>query len=306
MLLMTWGSACAVNTGPAVGAGGSGGSAGSGGSDASVVAPTEPVCGETGHGFVALQSAGGQVPLGAQVLTELGARYVVVDPSCRFVVYDSTSGHRGAAAVGQLSKEQAGELSTFLALQEWDDLSPTYGWSACDGPNTRFVWADRLLDLVAFCPASPIQEPPGSFRHDSERLAAEVASRLRPLGEPSDGPVRYLLLADEDGTYPSSGFEEAPEWPLAFPPASVALSQEEAMEADVSVQTAAGSDAQQLRLLRTEFLRGEYGFSDGFFVPIEQPDGSRFALFVRDVIEFETEDGEPFVPWADLGAPIAR
>ncbi len=71
------------------------------------------------------------------------------------------------------------------------------------------------------------------------------------------------------------------------------------------VQTADGEDARRLRALRTALLDGEFGVSHASFTPIVQPDGLRYALNVRDVVEFETADGEPFVPSADFETSVA-
>jgi len=264
-----------------------------------VSASVEEVCGESGGGFVALQTMGGQIALGDRVLAELGARYVVVDPSCRFVVYNSREA-RGGAVSGWLSDEQAQELASFLSLHEWSGLDSEYGWSVCDGAVNRFVWGGRSVDLIPFCPESPIPGPPPSFRHDLQGLAAQLVSSLGPLGEPVAGPVRYLLFRGNHSTNADSQYVGAPAWPLDTPPDSVAITREEAMSEEASVQTASGEDAELLRSLRAAFLNGEFGVSYGAYVPIEQPDGQRFDLYVRDVVEFETPDGDPFLPWFAL------
>jgi hypothetical protein len=56
-------------------------------------------------------------------------------------------------------------------------------------------------------------------------------------------------------------------------------------------------------LLRTVFLNGELGATTSDFIPIVQPDGSRFLLVMRDVTEFEI-DTSPIVPWATDGSLI--
>ena len=71
-----------------------------------------PVCGEGGTGFVAQERP--VRPITA-LDSELGTRYAVISPSCRFAVSD-TREHRGAAVEGTLTAQQAEDLSTFLAL----------------------------------------------------------------------------------------------------------------------------------------------------------------------------------------------
>jgi hypothetical protein len=52
-----------------------------------------------------------------------------------------------------------------------------------------------------------------------------------------------------------------------------------------------------LRELRDEYLTAEDG--DPFFesIPVTAPDGSVFALYTRDVVEFEA-DGRAVIPWS--------
>ncbi len=115
--------------------------------------PAQPVCGEGGVGFMVQRWPVNGLDV-HQVLAELGSNYVVVDPSCRFTVYDATDGHIGAAVEGQLTDDQAAELSAFLALQEWEGLEDFYGLTVCDGSNFRFAWGDRTLALAPACGAS--------------------------------------------------------------------------------------------------------------------------------------------------------
>ncbi len=264
--------------------------------------PAQPVCGEGGVGFMVQRWPVNGLDV-HQVLAELGSNYVVVDPSCRFTVYDATDGHIGAAVEGQLTDDQAAELSAFLALQEWEGLEDFYGLTVCDGSNFRFAWGDRTLALAPACGATA--EQPEAFRHQLTTLSRDLASRLRPLGEPVSGPVRYLLGRGNESPLVDAGFEGAPAWPLEIPPESVLLDQGEPGPLGLIVQTADGEDARRLRALRTALLDGEFGVSHASFTPIVQPDGSRYALNVRDVVEFETADGEPFVPWANFETSVA-
>ena len=262
--------------------------------------PAQPVCGEGGIGFLVRLSPVDLLAI-PHVFAELGSFYGVIDPSCRFTVFDAASEYQGEAVEGRLTDEQAAELATFLGLQEWEGFEAIYGLSICDGGSARFAWGERVLDLIPSCGASA--GPPASVLDKLRTVPRELASRLRPLGEPSSGPVRYLLGRGNESPLVDRGYEGAPEWPLDISPESVIRSQGE-RGLGVIVQTADGEDARRLRALRTAFLDGAFGVRNGSFIPIVQPDGSRYDLQVRDVVEFETAEGEPFVPWADLETPV--
>lgn len=229
------------------------------------------------------------------VFAELGSVYVVVDPSCRFAVFDAATTYQGEAVEGQLTNEQAAELTDFLALEEWASLEPAYGLAMSDGSSTRFAWGGRSLDINYSCGGGLSAEPPPAFLVE---VPGELASRLRPIGQPPSGSVRYSLGLGDQSSLGDPAFEGAPEWPLDIPPDEVIRNQ----ATERSAQAAEGDDALQLRALRTAFLDGELGTPGGSFIPIVEPDGTRYALHVRDVVEFE-RDGAPFVPWANLACP---
>ena len=254
----------------------------------------QSVCGEGGTGFTAQVSPLGGADIPA-VFAELGSVYVVVDPSCRFAVFDAAAAYQGEAVEGQLTNEQAAELTAFLGLEEWESFEPAYGLAMSDGSSTRFAWSARSLDINYSCGGALSAEPPPAFLVE---VPSEVASRLRPIGQPSSGSVRYSLGLGDESSLGDPAFEGAPEWPLDIPPEEVIANQ----ATERTAQGAEGDDALALRALRTAFLDGEFGTPGGSFIPIEEPDGSRYALHVRDVVEFE-RDGAPFVPWANLACP---
>jgi len=243
----------------------------------------------------------------SQLFVELGY-YIVVDRSCRFAVSETTS--MAVAVEGMLTQQQADELSDFLALSEWEGLASVHGFSLCDGAGTRFAFGDRIIDLIPFCGAVPIPEVPTDFVHVLGTLPRELASRLRPLGEPASGPVRYELGRDGETSFPDPVYEGAPEWPLDTPAAllSILVPSEDMFlsSGTLRVWTATGPDAVRLRALRAGWLKGEIrGLEEVQFIPIAGRDGHRYRLVLRDVVEFESGDGEAFVSWIDLGQPVA-
>ncbi|MGB5812651.1 MAG: hypothetical protein WBG86_19105 [Polyangiales bacterium] len=262
------------------------------------------LCGEGGAGFL-VWTGGGQ--LSSILQTELGHRYIVVDTSCRFVVYDMVTPSIGVAVQGTLTPEQADELSDFLALEEWYELAPGYGpCGVLDAGGTTMKWSDRTVTLGGGSGVD-CAERPSDFRHDLDRVPSELASHLEALGTPVSGAVRYVLVpSDSNGeTYPDNpSYANAPEWPLDIPIEVASMPGEDGAGflgwEHVRVMVADGDDARALRDLRTAFLDGQVGQPRAWSIPIEQPDGSRYQLELRDVVEFEL-DGQPVVPWLATG-----
>lgn len=263
------------------------------------------VCGEGGVGFLSVIGGGG--PLYSVLQVELGHHYVVVDTSCRFAVFEMNLPSMGSAVEGQLTAEQANELNEFLALEEWDGLEPNYGpCGVPDAAGAVMRWGDRSVSLGGSS-MDPCPELPADFRHDLPALPGELASRLKALGTPASGPARYVLIAGDQNRedYPDDlDYVGAPAWPLDISPevASMTLSGEDHPLGfgDRQVLVAEGDDARALRFLRAAFLAGQFGRPYSWLLPIEEPDGSRYQLEVRDVVQFELE-GQPVVPWLAKG-----
>ena len=77
-------------------------------------------------------------------------------------------------------------------------------------------------------------------------------------------------------------FRGATPWPLAEPLPT---------EIDETPKVVSGAAAQELRRLRGAYLRGELGSRADLFIPIQQSDGARFELRLRDATPFETVEG---------------
>ena len=238
--------------------------------------------------------------------TELGYRFIVVDTSCRFVVYDLQTPSVGTAIEGTLTPEQATELSDFLVLEEWYELGPAYGpCGIADGGTTTIKWSDRTVTLGGGASAADCEEPPADFRHELDKVLSQVASQLEALGTPASGDIRYLLWPWDTtrATYPDDpAYINPAEWPLDIAPENLATPgpSDPVYWQDALPRVAKGDDAQALRDLRTAFLEGDVGPAHASSIPIEQLDGSRYQLELRDVIEFEL-DGRPVVPWRTKG-----
>lgn len=256
---------------------------------------TVPVCGEGGVGFAGHQIGGGLITPGTEVLRrEIGASYVVIDPSCRFIAYRVNE--FGVAYAGQLTSEQAAEIDAFLSLESWAALGPVYGWggSVFDAPDNFFAWGERRVHVAP----NRLPAPPEDFPHDLRALSPVLAERLADIGIPVCGPVRYSLVGPSGP--PSSDAEpweirDLLPWPLDTPPEALATPLYS--PTTPTVHTAHGEDASRLRELRAEYLAVEDG--DPFFesIPVAERDGFVFALYIRDVVEFEA-DGSPMIPWS--------
>ena len=250
---------------------------------------------------------GGLVSPGVALLSrELGAVYVVVDPSCKFIVYTAFSDDPGVAATGRLTAAQAAELDDYLDLEAWSSLAPDYYAQVADGPTLRFDWGPRSTTMHGGCHENWCGAPP-EFPHDANELAIEIAQRLQAWGTPVCGAVRYLLIGGgtrptpdpTDPFYRPDPFTSSAAWPLDITPEEVAVN-ELTLESN-GVRVASEDDAVRLRELRTLLAEGVLGTRSTLVpaIPIEQPDGSRYLLYVRDVVEFE-RDNRPWVPWKKL------
>lgn len=266
-----------------------------------------PVCGQRGAGLVIQFGGGGLVSPGEALLSrELGAVYVVVDSSCKFIAYRGFSDDPGVAVTGRLTAAQAAELDAYLDLEAWSSLAPEYYAQVSDGPTLRFDWGTRSTTMHGGCYENRCGAPP-EFPHDANELAIDVAERLQAWGTPVCGAVRYLLIGGgtrpapdpTDPFYRPDPFMASAAWPLDIAPEEVAAN--ELTPGSNGVHVASEDDAARLRELRR--LRAE-GVLETWStlvpaIPIEQPDGSRYLLYVRDVVEFE-RDNRPWVPWTEL------
>src|SRR5690606_38222403 len=109
---------------------------------------------------------------------------------------------------------------------------------------------------------------------------------------------RYNLVRVEDGLLPDDSiwFRNAPEWPMDSDPADLASSEGDPRLIDPHESTlVGGSESAPLVEAWDAFLAGEFGFQGDRFVPIQQPDGTRYRLYLRDVIPLEDQSGRlPF------------
>ena len=237
--------------------------------------------------FTARQSGGGPVVAGSQVLREVGFRLVTIDTSCAFLTFDGTSTGLGEGREGFLDPTLKEEAESLLQLNAWRqlDAEAEFGRDNTGGVYEMYEMyemyaiGDRRIGISSFGEPPPPEFLPGS-------LIAELVEMLRPHSRPVRGPVRYMLIAPNGGGLRDDAYRNAPSWPLSESPESVALTEAQGSREEAEATQVTGEDADALRGLRRAFSNGEIGQRDLVsFIPIEELDGSRYQLFVRDLIE---------------------
>ncbi|MGB5812264.1 MAG: hypothetical protein WBG86_17130 [Polyangiales bacterium] len=248
------------------------------------------VCGESGLGFLFHSTGGSFLSL---FQAELGHRYVAVDPSCRFSVFQMVGSGIGTAFEGTLTPAQAREVDELLQLDQWEAADSQGGHCAVpDAGSLRLAWGEQSTFVSGACGGQPDELWP------TLGLTLEaLPDLLRSFGDPADGPIRYALTELDPRDTPDEASDTAPRWPLAIP-ASVAAMRIEGDDlvgyADVRVGVATDQEAAALRALRASVL-DTARFPEA--IPIRDDDGSHYRLELRDVVQFETADGLPLVPW---------
>ncbi|MEM9728414.1 MAG: hypothetical protein AAF997_07505 [Myxococcota bacterium] len=251
------------------------------------------VCGEAGLGFL-FHSTGGSFLSLFQI--EFGHRYVIVDPSCRFSTYEMVGFGIGVAVEGTLTPKQVSEVNALLDLRQWEGLEPQPG-GLCQVPDAgelRVAWGDRVTYVAGACAGSNDE-----LWTRLQPVRDQLPDLLRSFGEPTSGPLRYALTRVDPADAVGEPWDDAPEWPLDIP-ASVAAARvddEDGLGGYASVQVFVATDAEAaaLRALRGTVLDTTFLPQ---WIPVRDGDGANYQLELRDVLQFETADGIPLVPWA--------
>jgi len=221
---------------------------------------------------------------GTEVLAERGHYDLVLDESCAFWMQTSSLDQLGIGHQGVLDATQRQMVSDLLHLDLWPDLQPSYLLGLCDAPIYDFSLGDQRIRINTTCGASG--RPPPDFLLDA---LDDLQSLLRSVGEEAQGPVRYSLVIEETAPADTPTYANAPPWPLALDPSSIAVSELDSPGAFPDyVATALGEDAAALRALRTEVIDGSIGVTWAGFIPIEEASDQRYRLNVRDMAPEET------------------
>jgi len=238
---------------------------------------------------------------GIDVLLEIGSVYVAISTSCDFWSY-TRFGPNGAPGgvlrTGRLDATQASEVDRLLRLENWAGLGPVHGICCVfDGGVSSYHWGSRTTAWVGTPDAVGPPPLPEDFPSTPATLFSELREFLSSLGAPSGGAVRYSAVVVTD--FSDRVFERAPPWPLETLIVELAATEDEIIELEIQglrppVHRAEGEQADGLRAIRTAARNGDFGSLDGLgFIPIQEPDGSRYFLYVRDVGSFESPEGVP-------------
>ena len=265
------------------------------------------VCGTaTAPGFIGIEGIAPATPSGsaphnpgAEVLAEIGSTYVAIGSSCDFWSYSAigpTGNAGGVLYQGRLTPEQVADVDALLRLESWTDVGPVHGICCVfDFAPSSYHWGTRTLgwfgtpDLVGPPPL------PEGFPHDPTTLHSDLHGVLSTFGAPAAGPVRYTAIELVDPG-PESVYLEAPSWPLEIPISELSVTEDELFgELPAPVHRADGEAAVRLRELRAAAIGGDFGNLErrGAFTPIQEPDGSQYKLYLRDVGSIEAPEGVP-------------
>lgn len=249
--------------------------------------PTSMICDDSYDiTLSASQLHGGQIEGGAQTLNENGMRYLVIDGKCRYFAYNRNVGGVGEVNFGQVGEDDLAEFLVDFQLDRWSEWVGEYCISGTsDYPS--WIW-DFRQSTVLFRPC----------RQNEEDTSAEIEWLLNAFethlekytqrGEPWQGDVRYSLVFEEPSSPEDAvEYQNAPLWPLAVEPDSLAMSllEAEMLGNEGADNLASGEDASLLRQLR-EFVT--FGYS---YIGIVDESGVRYRFFHRDSIDLENDKG---------------
>jgi hypothetical protein len=238
------------------------------------------------------RGGGGMIAPGSQAIYEVGF-YLIVRGDCRYWIYASPDGVVRSAV---LDAEQVRALIRALRLSELKGLAGDYAWSACDGPEGVYWFDSQRVRVFAVC--SDVNPHDAEVADSLLQGWQSTATELMQTGVPVTGDVWFSLYqVPADVLLPSSnGYRNAPSWPLDTDPGKLAgrFTADGEYIAGASHRVS-GEDAAALRSLRSDLLEKRIGLES--FVPIVQPDGRTYELYVRDAIELEDDAAQLPFDW---------
>ena len=212
---------------------------------------------------------------GAEVMQGPGYPYLMLNGHCQMYIRDDVW---HPLTVKRMSEADLGELAEHLQLSTWPAKNPIYCMPVADGAVDTFG-APGIYWEIAPSALSGCAEPPLGFVPNLQ----SYVSTIRGSGVAYEGEVAYSLVPLNSSLF-GDDFKAASAWPLGAPEASVTDDQTPFRVVD-------GGEASTLRSLRDRFLSGELGNWYTRYIPVEQPNGDRFELRLRDVSPFEKADG---------------
>ena len=242
--------------------------------------------GEPSTRFSFRNTGGGLTLPGSQVLSENGFNFLIVNGQCHFWASPDT---HGDAHEGDLSADQARELTNSLRLSDWSSLKGDYFDDLCDGPTREYRFAGQNITVHANCGGGKNSQPVDWLLNQSSGQLHAVYDS----GTPVTGPVRFVLMTEQDGVVWSIAVTNAAaRWPLSDDPSVSAVTSDQASNYQIgSSRSVQPPDADALRTARRSFVdAGLLQFSGGF-VPVLGPQDEKYELFIRDSISLEDTNG---------------
>jgi hypothetical protein len=210
---------------------------------------------------------------GSAFMSNPGYPYIIVDGLCNVWIRPDAW---AATTTFRAEASDLAALKEVLRLSEWQNQRIVYCVTASDVPSWLLGAPNSSLAIGTILTPG-CKEPPQGLMSDIEMHIRAIASK----GAAVHTPILYTLVPFSGSIFGDT-FRGAAPWPLSTPlPTTV----------DESPRIAEGGDAQELRRLRDAYFRGDLGSRADLFIPIEQQDGSRYELRLRDRTPFETEDG---------------
>jgi hypothetical protein len=232
----------------------------------------------------AARSGTGIYELGA-VPVYLNLPQLVLDGECTlYLLRDELSELRAK----HLDDSGEQELIQALKVDFWRRAAGDYCTFIDDGPLDVY-WLDHVVVRNGPCRGPELPTDLG-WKYFADYIASQYETATAV-----DGDLWYTLVADGStagaNAFKDGYFRNAKPWPLDGDPAELATSS----NGRVQTYRAVGDDAQALRNLRARVVHGSIGSVGALFLPIEQPDGSRFQLRIRDTTPFDGVAGPAVV-----------
>ncbi|MFM2416165.1 MAG: hypothetical protein RL385_888 [Pseudomonadota bacterium] len=231
---------------------------------------------------------GGTDNNGERLLFENGTHTLYLDGSCRLWVRE---GQWSAVRTRMMAASDVSALQAGLPLSRWVELasgSSEYCVTEFDSQVLQFLVGSSVFQVGCGRFSSPVLNTSEEMELQNAVLA-EI-KRLYQSAAPIDGPVRYTLLPFLGGFVSAEDWKGAVAWPLSSNPNELAERRPDPESLPpLTAHQAQGADASKLRALRDRYLAGEIGRFPLIAIPILQPDGSRFMLYLRDEYPFEND-----------------
>jgi hypothetical protein len=230
-----------------------------------------------------------RAPAPGPFLVENGAWFLYLRGDCRYWVLAGTvEPGFGETREGVLEPNAEARLHDDLRYDEWPELAGVY---APEPPPADAGPPEVLTDLTneigcLICASLP--DPKAAAVGAMFSAAWDWASALRQQGSPLTGPVRALAVEGSLAYSPYTG--QVVPWTVGVPLSSLVV------EASALWQGLGRlvdqPDAEVLRGWRNNQLAGMYHPADnGPFIPVSDNGGPFFALYVRDALPFEADNG---------------